>query len=40
MVKVDTANMPVDFMTKWIKHEKMLAQLAYITNSRHAVWPA
>ena len=40
MSKVDTAVMPVDFMTKWLKHEKMTEQLAYLINSRHAVWPA
>ena len=39
LTKVATAVMPVDFMTKWLKKEKMEAQLAYIINSRHAVWP-
>ena len=38
--KVDTAVMPVDFMTKWLKSSKMEEQLAYLINSRHAVWPA
>ena len=40
MAKVDTSVMPVDFMTKWLKCEKMTEQLAYLINSRHAVWPA
>ena len=40
MTKIDTDKMPVDFMTKWIKGEKMQAQLAYLLNSQHAVWPA
>ena len=40
MTKVDTAVMPVDFMTKWLKYEKMVEQLAYLINSRHAVWLA
>ena len=40
MTKVDTAVMPVDFMTKWLKSSKMEEQLAYLINSRHAVWPA
>ena len=40
MTKVATAVMPVDFMTKWIKRERMREQLAYLINSRHAVWPA
>jgi hypothetical protein len=40
MGKVDTDVMCVDFMTKWIKHDKMEEQLAYLTNSRHAVWPS
>ena len=40
MAKVDTSVMPVDFMTKWLKIEKMVEQLAYLINSRHAVWPA
>ena len=39
MAKVDTASMPVDFMTKWIKHDKMQQQLNYMINSIHAVWP-
>ena len=39
MSKVDTTVMPVDFMTKWLKRERMLEQLAYIINSRHTVWP-
>ena len=40
MTKVDTGVMPVDFMTKLMKKEKMEAQLAYLINSAHAVWPA
>ena len=39
MAKVDTASMPVDFMTKWIKYDKMQQQLNYMINSIHAVWP-
>ena len=39
MVKVATAAMPVDFMTKWLKYDKMLQQLNYLINARHAVWP-
>jgi hypothetical protein len=39
MGKVATDVMSVDFMTKWIKHDKMEEQLAYLINSRHAVWP-
>ena len=40
MTKIPTAVMPVDFMTKWIKREKMQEQLAYLVNAHHAVWPA
>ena len=40
LAKVLTDSMPVDFMTKWMKAEKVKAQIAYLTNSRHAVWPA
>jgi hypothetical protein len=40
MTKIDTNVMPVDFMTKWLKSSKMEEQLAYLINSRHAVWPA
>jgi hypothetical protein len=36
---VGIGNMPVDSMTKWIKHDKMAQQLAYLINARHAVWP-
>ena len=39
MTKVGTDAMPVDFMTKWLKGSVMEAQLAYLINSRHAVWP-
>ena len=39
MTKVDTASMPVDFMTKWIKYDKMQQQLNYVINAFHAVWP-
>jgi hypothetical protein len=39
MTKIDTSVMPVDFMTKLIKKEKMENQLAYLINARHAVWP-
>ena len=39
MAKVDTSVMPVDFLTKWLKAEKVEQQLAYLINSRHAVWP-
>ena len=39
MVKIDTAKMPVDFMTKWIKYDKMIEQLNYLINARNAVWP-
>ena len=31
--------MPVDFMTKPIKHDKMIEQLNYVINKAHAVWP-
>ncbi len=40
MTKIDTDVMPVDFMTKWLKKEKVDAMIAYLINSRHAVWPA
>ena len=39
MTKVDTDKMPVDFMTKPIKHDKMIEQLNYVINKAHAVWP-
>ena len=39
MTKVPTDAMPVDFITKWLQKEKAEKQLAYIINSRHAVWP-
>ena len=39
MTKVGTDAMPVDFMTKWLKGSTMEMQLAYLINSRHAVWP-
>ena len=38
MVKVDTHSMPVDFMTKWLSKEKAAKAIAYLTNSRNAVW--
>ena len=39
MGKVCTDKMPVDFMTKWLKWSKVDEMVAYLTNSRHAVWP-
>jgi len=36
----NAAVMPVAFMTKLIKYEKMMEQLNYLINVRHAVWPA
>jgi hypothetical protein len=40
MAKVDTAMMPVDFLTKWLKKAVAELQRAYLVNARHAVWPA
>ena len=31
--------MPVDFMTKWMRKEKVEEQIAYLINAQHAVWP-
>ena len=39
LAKVATAVMPVDFMSKWLKKERMEEQIAYLLNARHAVWP-
>ena len=33
LVKVDDANMPADFMTKWLGGPKFRTSLAYATNS-------
>ena len=33
LVKVDDANMPADFMTKWLSGPKFRASLTYATNS-------
>jgi hypothetical protein len=40
MTKIATDAMPVDFLTKWFKASKVLEQLHYLINARHAVWPA
>ena len=37
VVKVDDANMPSDFMTKWLAAPKLRKSLAYATNSRARV---
>ena len=39
LAKVATAVMPVDFMSKWLKKERVEEQIAYLLNARHAVWP-
>ena len=39
MTKIPTAVMPVDFMTKWMRKEKVEEQVAYLINAQHAVWP-
>ena len=39
LTKIDTAVMPVDFLTKWIKFDRMIQQLTYLINAAHAVWP-
>ena len=34
VVKVDDANMPSDFLTKWLASPKLRRSVAYATNSR------
>ena len=34
VVKIDDANMPADFLTKWLSGPKFRTSVAYATNSR------
>ena len=36
LAKIDDANMPADFLTKWLAAAKVKASVAYATNARAA----
>ena len=40
LVHIDGAQMPADFMTKWLAMPKVNKSIRYVTNARNAVQPS